>query len=174
MLIHHSGKDASRGARGHSSLRAAADTEIELTRSGTVVMAEAKKQRDVSELGCFAYTLVPVTIGQDGDGDEVTSAVVEPTEAVKRGPTLRGQQLTALQALDDALAHHGAVKAGDLWPDNRKCVALEVWKDFCDRHSLSSGSGDSSQRSAFHKAWKALQNKGLIRIVDGFVWRVAE
>jgi hypothetical protein len=174
MLIHHSGKDASRGARGHSSLRAAADTEIELTRSGDVVMAEAKKQRDVSELGRFAYKLLPVTIGQDGDGDEVTSAVVEPTEAVKRGPTLRGQQLTALQALDDALAHHGAVKLGDLWPTNRQCVSLDVWREFCDRHSLSSGSGNSSQRTAFHKARTALQNKGLIRVVDGFVWRVAK
>ncbi|EEW57677.1 regulatory prophage protein [Ruegeria sp. TrichCH4B] len=30
MLIHHSGKDIARGARGHSSLRAAVDTEIEL------------------------------------------------------------------------------------------------------------------------------------------------
>jgi hypothetical protein len=174
MLIHHSGKDTSRGARVHSSLRAAADTEIELTRSGAAVMAEAKKQRDVSVRGRFAYTLLPVTIGQDGDGDDVTSAVVEPTEPVKRGPVVRGQALTALQALDDALAHHGAVKAGDLWPDNRKCVDLEVWKDFCDRHCLSSGTADCSKRTAFHKARTALQNRGLIRIVDGFVWRVAE
>jgi hypothetical protein len=87
---------------------------------------------------------------------------------------VRGQALTALQALDDALAHHGAVKAGDLWPDNRKCVDLEVWKDFCDRHCLSSGTADCSKRTAFHKARTALQNRGLIRIVDGFVWRVAE
>ena len=31
MLVHHSGKDTSRGARGASSLRSAIDTEIELT-----------------------------------------------------------------------------------------------------------------------------------------------
>lgn len=174
MLIHHSGKDASRGARGHSSLRAAADTEIELTRSGAVVMAEAKKQRDVSELGRFAYTLKSVPIGLDGDGDEVTSAVVEPADLPKRGPNVRGQALVALQALGDALAHHGEVKRGDLWPANRQCVNLEVWREFCNRHSLSSGTGKSSPRTAFHKARTQLQAKGLIRVVDGFVWVVDE
>jgi hypothetical protein len=66
-----------------------------------------------------------------------------------RGPNVRGQ------ALGDALAHHGAVKLGDLWPDNRQCVSLEVWREFCDRHSLSSGAGESSQRTAFYKAgWR--------------------
>lgn len=34
MVIHHSGKDTSEGARGSNSLRAATDTEIELTRDG--------------------------------------------------------------------------------------------------------------------------------------------
>ena len=31
MLLHHTGKDKSQGARGHSLLRAAVDTEIEMT-----------------------------------------------------------------------------------------------------------------------------------------------
>lgn len=30
MIVHHTGKDAERGARGHSALRAAVDTEIEV------------------------------------------------------------------------------------------------------------------------------------------------
>jgi RecA-family ATPase len=47
MVVHHTGKDAARGARGHNSLRAATDTEIEVqidedgTRSAMVT-----KQRD--------------------------------------------------------------------------------------------------------------------------------
>jgi hypothetical protein len=172
MLIHHSGKDTSRGARGHSSLRAAADTEIELTRSGEVVMAEAKKQRDVSVLGRFAYTLLPVTIGQDGDGDDVTSAVVEPTEPVVRKPKLPGQAVVALQALDDALAQYGEKKTGELFPGNRQCVSIERWREFCDRRQLSGG--DSAQRKAFHDAKTRLQNGGFICVQDGFVWRVAE
>lgn len=41
------------------------------------------------------------------DGDPVTSAVVEPSEPVKKTPNISGQQKIAMQALDDALAHHG-------------------------------------------------------------------
>lgn len=174
MVIHHSGKDTSKGARGSNSLRAAADTEIELTRSGAVVMAETKKQRDMPTDQVFAYTLKGVFLGTDEDGDDVTSAIVQPTEPVKKTPRLSGQQKIAMQALDDALAKDGEKKPGDMFPDNRRCVSLESWREYCDRHSLSSGEGESSRRTAFHKVKNALQNKEIIRVVDGFVWRCSE
>lgn len=171
MVIHHSGKDTSKGARGSGSLRGAIDTEIELTRSGAVVMAETRKQRDLPSDKIFAYTLRSVFIGHDEDGDAVTSAVVEPAEPVKRATRLSGQQKIAMQAFEDAIAHHGETKHGDMFPDNRQCVSLDHWREFCDRHSLTSGEGESSRRTAFHKVKTALQNKELIRVVDGFVWR---
>jgi hypothetical protein len=174
MLIHHSGKDTTRGARGHSSLRAAADTEIELRRSGDMVEAETKKQRDIGDAGRFAYTLQSITIGMDEDGDEVSSAVVEPTDVVARKPRITGQALVALQALDDAVSQHGEKKVGALFPANRRCVNLERWKDFCDRREMSGGNGESSKRTAFHKAKTTLQNKGFVCIQDGFAWRVEE
>jgi hypothetical protein len=174
MLIHHSGKDTTRGARGHSSLRAATDSEIELTRSGDVVMADTKKQRDIAAMGRFAYTLRSVVIGKDEDGDEVTSAVVEATEPVVRKPKLPGQAVVALQALDDAIAQHGEKKTGELFPGNRQCVSVERWREFCNRRQLSSGDSDGAQRKAYHDAKTRLQNGGFICVQDGFVWRVAE
>lgn len=171
MLIHHSGKDTTRGARGSNSLRGAVDTEIELTKSGAVIMAEARKQRDMHADKVFAFTLRSVELGLDEDGDQVTSAVIEPTEPVKRTPRLSGQQKVAMQALEDALAHHGEKKNGDIFPCNRQCVSMDHWRQYCDRHSLSSGNGASSSRSAFHKVKTALQNKEIVRVVDGYVWR---
>ena len=171
MVVHHSGKDASKGARGSGSLRAVVDTEIELTRSEGVVMAEMRKQRDMACDHSLAYRLESVTIGTDEDGDEVTSAVVREAEPVKKTPRLSGSQKIAMQALSDALAHHGEAKIGDMFPSNRQCVSLEQWRSLCDRHSLSSGEGDSSRRTAFHKAKNALQDKEIVRFVDGFVWR---
>ncbi len=44
MLIHHSGKDDSKGARGHSLLKAAVDTEIEITATGQTSTATVTKQ----------------------------------------------------------------------------------------------------------------------------------
>lgn len=77
MLIHHSGKDAARGARGHSSLRAAVDTEIELSKDEAGVrIARATKQRDLPVGREDIFELEVVTLGRDRDGDEVTSCRV--------------------------------------------------------------------------------------------------
>ena len=48
LLIHHSGKAAANGARGWSGIRAAVDTEIEVTDSPTGRCAEITKQRDLT------------------------------------------------------------------------------------------------------------------------------
>jgi len=173
MVIHHSGKDTSKGARGSGSLRAAADTEIELTRSDDVVMVEARKQRDMPCGDVFAYRLKSVFLGLDDDGDKVTSAVVEAASPVKRKVKLTGTDKIALQALDDCLRDHGAAMASDSYPRNRHCVSLERWREYCDRHSLSSGESDSAKRVAFHKVKNRLQEKEMVRVVDGWLWRVA-
>lgn len=174
MAIHHSGKDASRGARGHSSLRGAVDTEIALSKEGDVIQAEAVKQRDMRTGGVFSYLLSEVVLGQDQDDDPVTTCIVEPCDKPKKTVKLSGQQLIAMQAFGDALADSGKVKNGSLFPDNRRCVEVTAWKDFCYRHDLSSGNSDSARRKAFSTVKQSLQNKGIIRIVDGFVWRCAD
>ena len=174
MVIHHSGKDASKGARGSGSLRAAVDTEIHLTRSGSVVMAETRKQRDMPTGSVFAYVLRDVEIGTDEDGEPVTSAVVEPTEPVKTRPHLSAQQRIGIQALDDAIALKGEKKHGDMFPQNRRCVPVVTWRAFCDQHALSSGESESAQRKAFHTVKAALHTKELVRIVDDWVWRCEE
>lgn len=151
MVIHRSGKDTSEGARGSNSLRAATDTEIELTRDGAVILATQRNQRDMPTDKTFAYTLRGVFIGTDEDGDDVTSAVVEPTDApVKTGPKLKGQLRTAMNPFVEALANHGEVMADkERFPADRQVVALAHWTDECDRHSLSSGEGENSKRAAW-------------------------
>jgi hypothetical protein len=176
MVVHHAGKDSAKGARGHSSLRAATDTEIELTTEGNLRVAKVSKQRDNPGDEEFAFTLRSVQLGLDEDGDMVSSCVVEESdEAPKaRKPRLTGQPLIAMQALGDALADHGRIVRGEAFPTNRHCVTLEQWREYCDRHSLSSGDGRSSRRTAFHKAKTKLHEEGLVRIVDGFAWRCEE
>lgn len=83
MLVHHSGKDSSRGARGHSSLRAAIDTEIALTRDDVTrqITAEVTKQREGPTGGIFRFFLRRVVLGKDQDGDDVTTCVVDTAAA---------------------------------------------------------------------------------------------
>jgi hypothetical protein len=79
-FVHHSGKDASKGARGHSSLRGAVDTEVEITadRSAKTHTAEVVKQRDLDPLGLkLTARFVPVELGTNQWGNPVTACVVE-------------------------------------------------------------------------------------------------
>jgi hypothetical protein len=72
-LIHHTGKDKTKGARGSSALRAATDTEIEIDAG----VLSVEKQRDLAKVKPMNFRLKPITIGQRPDGRDVTSCVVE-------------------------------------------------------------------------------------------------
>jgi len=73
MVVHHSGKDKARGARGHSLLRAATDTELEVDNH----VITATKQRELDAGEPIRFNLKTVEIGRDADGDKVTSCIVE-------------------------------------------------------------------------------------------------
>lgn len=81
-LIHHSGKDLERGARGHSSLLGAVDTEIEVSvDAGGIRTLEVTKQRDLGSVGMkLQCKLVPVELGRDQWDKPITSCIVEPVE----------------------------------------------------------------------------------------------
>jgi hypothetical protein len=90
ILVHHSGKDESRGARGWSGLKAAVDAEIEVSRSGVYHTARVSKLKDGEDGAEFTFKLRPVVVGMDSDGDTVKSCVVEPvTDSV---PTMRRKE----------------------------------------------------------------------------------
>jgi putative DNA primase/helicase len=81
LFIHHSGKDAAKGSRGHSSLRAATDTEIEVTSAEDKLhTAEVKKQRDLGSLGeKLTGKFQVVRMGEDQWGKPATTCVVTDT-----------------------------------------------------------------------------------------------
>jgi len=82
LLVHHSGKAAANGARGWSGIRAAVDTEIEVTDSPTGRCAEITKQRDLSTKGeRIGFRLDTVTLGTTKWGAAATSCVVVPADA---------------------------------------------------------------------------------------------
>ena len=85
LLVHHSGKDASRGARGWSGLRGAVDVEIEITRKGDDRLAKVTKQKDGEDGALFPFRLLSVDLGQDDDGVPLTSCVVEHLNTVPEG-----------------------------------------------------------------------------------------
>lgn len=79
LSIHHSGKDLAKGARGHSSLRAATDTEIEVADK----VARVTKQRDGEPGVKIGFETRGVPLGRDADGADVTAVVAIPSSAVE-------------------------------------------------------------------------------------------
>lgn len=84
VLIHHSGKDASKGARGHSSLKGATDAEIEIVRAEQDRVATVTKQKDGEDGMEFGFKLRQIEIGLNAAGETVTSCVVDHGAAISK------------------------------------------------------------------------------------------
>lgn len=91
-LIHHSGKNAANGARGWSGVRAAVDTEMEVTDSIDGRCIEVTKQRDLDGKGDrIGFRLELVILGDSKWGTPTGSCVVLPWETPpKKRKLLRG------------------------------------------------------------------------------------
>jgi hypothetical protein len=77
--IHHCGKDAAKGARGHSLLRAATDTEIEIGQGRIKIT----KQRSMAGGDAFSFRLKERHVGLRHDGSIAKSCYVETVKGDK-------------------------------------------------------------------------------------------
>lgn len=110
LLIHHTGKDEARGLRGHSSLLAALDASIEVSRSMDQRAWTIAKSKDDSDEVWHGFKLAVELVGFDEDGDEITSCAVEALGPVKVcAPTQPSGKLqkTVLEAFRAILAASG-------------------------------------------------------------------
>lgn len=82
LLIHHSGKDATRGARGWSGIKAAMHTEIMLRNPENTPLRfmSSTKQRSASTGDEFAFKLKTVPLGFE----DAESCVVEKCDVIKQ------------------------------------------------------------------------------------------
>ncbi|EHW4533488.1 AAA family ATPase, partial [Escherichia coli] len=79
LVVHHSGKDETKGARGSSAFRAALDAEFRISREhseATALVAACKKMKDAEEPKESAYDLKSVEVFTDPEGEEIVSMVV--------------------------------------------------------------------------------------------------
>ncbi len=79
LFVHHSGKNQAAGSRGHSSLRAATDTEIEITREEGEEIGQitCKKAKDLAPFRSMGFKLRVVVLGKNRRGKDVTTCVLD-------------------------------------------------------------------------------------------------
>lgn len=91
-LIHHSGKAAAAGARGWSGVRAAVDTELEVTAVSDARCCEITKQRDLPGKGeRIGFKLESVKLGVTKWGADATSCVVVADDAPEKASKKDGK-----------------------------------------------------------------------------------
>lgn len=158
LVVHHSGKDEAKGARGSSSFRAALDTEFNVKREGDgkALILTCTKMKDAEEPERKAYDLRAAELYTDEDGELVCSLVVhdEPREAREVEP-----ELASVSRLSD---NHQA-----LWQAVRSRTArgepctIAVIKD-----DLRATLGTEKVRKSFPRWLDKLESEKIIRI-DG-------
>ncbi len=126
IVVHHTGKDVTRGMRGHSSLFAALDGAIEIQRSVEKRSWSVAKSKDAEDGAVVPFRLTRHVLGQDADGEEITSCTVEPDTPhifTPREPSGSTQKV-ALKAVRQALmtaTHFGIAGCGTGTP----CMTVE-------------------------------------------------
>jgi hypothetical protein len=171
ILIHHSGKDASKGLRGHSSLHAAMDTVIEVTREGDRRSWKLAKSKDGADGEEHQFRLQVIEIGIDEDGEPVSSCVIVPEESASNAmrrtlPPKSGNQRIIWDAIGELLRDSKSFgKAGA--PASRPCVEIETAVDLL-RTRLACEPKRQTERA--RSAISGLVERGLLILREGWLW----
>jgi hypothetical protein len=178
LSVHHTGKDQARGARGHSLLRAATDTEIEITREEATGLSAARitKQRDLPlNEDQIIFGLKQVEIGVNDDGDTVASCVVVPHGAAAspspKRKRLKGKPKLALEQLHNCIITMGqpAPKSKSI-PEGVSGVTPNQWREYLGKAGIINMS--SGYREQFSRIRVTLGDAGYIGVWEDFVWCV--
>jgi hypothetical protein len=88
LVIHHAGKDASRGSRGWSGLKAAAEAQIEIVRDEETGKRHIHldKMKDGEDGLRMGFRLDVLMLDVDEDGDPVTSCVIREDDMAPAAP----------------------------------------------------------------------------------------
>ena len=169
QIVHHVGKDITKGLRGHSSLLGALDTELELQRldaalqdnhiagSGNITIT---KQKDGSDGAKYGFRMVKVNLDNGRLGfDNTQSLAVEPADIVVNtqqvGLNRTGQgkhQGKAMSAFVESLRETDRIQSTKY--GSKRVALVSVWREKVWR-GLGKTGEIKSQDSDFRSIWRA-------------------
>jgi hypothetical protein len=176
ILVHHTGKDASRGMRGHSSLVAALDGAIEVNRNDQNRSWTIAKTKDGEDGKTVNFKLKQHILGQDADGEDISSCSIEQDNSIiftTKQPS-GSQQKKALEAIRRALAVSGHFSVAGAAP-NTKCITVN------DALNVVAVALTTTQKNKRNNRAKTLIDDlikgdflgtGLDTAGDGWVWKL--
>jgi hypothetical protein len=176
-LVHHPGKDPTKGDRGHYSARATMDTRWEVIKppSEMVGLFRILKQRDGLAGEEFGFRLEVVELGEDINGRPITSCVVLPTTVPEhlvkpKEKKLPAEYQRALDFLCDVVAEIGELLDKPGYP-NVRAVTLDQWRERLKLRGLYDGN-DAASRNWFKRVKARLIGERLVTIDGDLLWPV--
>ncbi len=157
VLVHHSGKDDTRGARGWSGIRAAVDAELEVSRNGEERCIRVTKQKDGEDGSTFAFRLLPVAIGEDQEGKIITSCVVEhfATSSVKHKDPKKRYEKAVWRSVQELTELGDDIPVGDVIDHAIVAIPHDPQK----RDRRREGAQRAIDKLAEHGFFEVLDNK---------------
>lgn len=186
LVVHHSGKDVTRGLRGHSALEGAVDVSVEVAKDpdSKLRTATVRKAKDDSDGDKFSFTLDVKELGIDSDGDPITTCVVredeEPPEPILKAAQLRPEERLWLDTLSELFARN--LDAPKIVPERgmqpQHCETRDVVREWIKTRGLvgvshgvsKPGVLSSSERTKFGRMLQQLKIKKKIGIHGDWVW----
>jgi len=188
MVIHHSGKDVTKGLRGHSSLLGAVDTELEIQRQDSVInsadpsvignaILTVSKQKDGADSIQIGIEIVLVEIGTSDLGFEITTSLAirhnpdianDKPKGSKNNSGSGNNQRIEMDSLMKVIKSKGTYSEVD--GTSRYGVSLDDWR--AEFWSMKGCTED--EKTAFKKAWlrarERLVSANKIVIGSNWVW----
>ncbi len=155
LIVHHCGTEGKR-PRGHTSLTGACDAQIAVKRTAdSIITTTVEWMKDGPEGDTLYSTLKVMTVGQDSDGEDITSCVVLEADAPavekrQKADRLAPNQETMLTVLQEA---GPTGLTADEWNDKAREVGL------CE--------GQKGQRQRFYDLRIKLKKKKLVHETQG-------
>ena len=188
MVIHHSGKDVTKGLRGHSSLLGAVDTELEIQRLDSVInsadtsvignaILTVSKQKDGADSIQIGIEVVLVEIGTSDLGFEITTSLAIRHNQEIAGSNPKGRKNNAgngenqrleMDSLMKVIKAKGSYREVD--GTSRYGVSLDDWKaEFWSMKGCT-----EEDKPTFKKAWLRARERlvavNKVAIGSGWVW----
>lgn len=175
LAVHHTGKDATKGLRGHSSLHAALDAALEVTRTEDRREWRTAKAKDGSDDQGHPFRLEVVELGTDEDGEPITSCAIAPEEpaadAIRRAlPPKSGNQKVVLEVVRELLKANGLRRPEGVpaeLPPGRPVIRMEAAIEQSRTRLVCETKRQTERAQA---AIRGLVERGLLVHREGWLW----
>lgn len=173
VLVHHTGKDGSKGPRGHSSFLAALDAAIRVEAKARRRTWSVDKAKDAEDGKAHSFELEVVSLGVDAQNHPASSCVVVSTGETSRNSKAAKLPQGSNQTVVWKLLQEGWANSWDTGqggaPHGTPCMHLQQLIDKA-RGKLSAPPDRVGDR--VKEVLKALEGKGLVRHSDLWLWPV--